>query len=116
MKLSRRGFAVGAGALLVGGAVLAVPPVRRSLCGSPEQRYRDTAMAALGRACVGCDPALSRDAVAAEWRVLDRPEGERRATLARADFASGRMRQLDGWLLAPSEVLAFAAAYHGLAA
>ncbi|MBM7406111.1 MULTISPECIES: hypothetical protein [Sphingomonas] len=116
MKLSRRGFAAGAGALLAGGAGLALPPVRRTLCGSPEQRYRQDAMASVGRACVRCDPALSRDAVRAGWRALGTPDGERLAALVAADFAEGRTRQVDGWLLASTEVLAFAAAYHGVTA
>jgi hypothetical protein len=102
MKLSRRGFAAGAGALLAGGAGLALPPVRRTLCGSPEQRYRQDAMASIGR----CDPALSRDAVRAGWRALGTPDGERLAGLVAADFAEGRTRQVDGWLLASTEVLA----------
>ena len=114
MKLSRRGFAVGTGALLAGFAVLAVPPVRRTLCGSPEQRYREAAMASLGRACVLCDPSLARDSVAAEWEALGRPQGQRMAALVAADFTEGHVRQIDGWLLASTEVLAFAATYHGV--
>lgn len=116
MKVSRRGFALGAGALVAGGAVLATPPVQRALCGSPEQRYRAAAMASLGRACVACDPALSREAVAAQWQALGRPEGGRLDALVAEDFARDRVRNIDGWLFASSEVLAFAAAYHGIAA
>ena len=115
MKLSRRKLLAGGGIAAVGGAaVLALPPVRRSICGSPEDLYREASIAAVGRACVACDPALTRDEVARRWAALGAPDEAALAARSAADFGSGRVRQVDGWLLAESEVLGYAAAYHGL--
>lgn len=112
MKVTRRGFAVGVGVVVTGGVVLATPPTRNALCGSPEEHYREASVARLGRACVACDPALTSAAVTSQWRELGAPSGATLEALVAADFDAGRVQHVDGWVLAASEMLAYAASYH----
>lgn len=99
------------GAAVVGGAASLLPPVRNAICGSPEDNFAAALKVAVGARCVACNPQLTPERVFAQLGTLDDRDAvfvERRTR----DFVEGRIRNVDGWQLAETEVLSFAAAYY----
>jgi len=111
MSVNRRVWLLGGGAIMLAGLALVTPPAREAICSGPTEAYR-LALARLGEACVGCNPEMSPEVVMRSW---DKLNGETDAALlARVtdDFAAGQIVEVDGWQLARTEALIYAAAYY----
>lgn len=103
---------LGGGALVVAGVTLATPAGRDLVCTSQTREYEQVGLARLGRACVECNPTFSKQLVAAEWSRI-RYEGQAglNGRIAQ-DFKLGAIVSVDGWQLARSEALVFAAIHY----
>lgn len=115
--ISRRTMLGSGGVVACAIGVLAFPPVRNSLCAMP---LDDPALAwsrgaiGIGRRCVAEYPSLTRAHAAqrlAEYEGALNTEG---CTPEVNDFAQGRTRTVDGWILAESEITVYVATYYGL--
>lgn len=98
-------------AVTVGAIVLMLPETNRTICGALEDDYQRLAEGRVGKACIDCNPELTQAYVAQNWAVVAN-EGIDKAI--REDFANGRTSHVEGWVLARSEILKYAAIYYGL--
>ncbi len=112
MSVNRRVWLLGGGAIVLAGLGLATPPAREALCrGRADEAYR-LAVTRLGGVCVGCNPDLNAETVEREWgRLRGETETSLMARIA-DDFANGQIADADGWQLARTEALIYAAAYY----
>lgn len=111
MTVDRRAWMFG-GALVVAGIALSTPAARGVICSSQSREYQQIGLARLGRACVECNPGFSEQLVAAEWARIRAVGRVGLDALIADDFRQGAIVSVDGWQLARSEALVFAAAHY----
>ncbi|MDP3749062.1 MAG: hypothetical protein Q8Q88_18640 [Phenylobacterium sp.] len=112
MKMDRRAWVLGGGALAVGGLTLNTPVARDLVCSGQTREYQQVGLARLGRACVACNPDFSEPLVAAEWAQIQAVGQAALNARIADDFAQGAIISVDGWQLARSEALVYAAAHY----